>query len=53
MASTAAQNEHVYEESLRRGQVRHALKTALACCLATALSFLFQAASSRPFSRIC
>ena len=47
MASTAAQSEHLYEESLRQGQVRHALKTALGCCLATALSFLFHLSSGQ------
>src|SRR5882724_10054826 len=41
MVSTATQSERLYEASLREGQVKHALKTALGCCLATALSFLF------------
>ena len=41
MTSTAPQREDLFEESLRQGQIRHALKTALACCLATALTHLF------------
>ena len=41
MAPTAAQSERLYEAALRQGQVRHALKTALSCCLATALTFFF------------
>src|SRR5438552_19152215 len=41
MVSTGGQGERLYEESLRQGQVRHALKTALGCCLASALSFFF------------
>ncbi|PYM68142.1 MAG: hypothetical protein DME10_27915, partial [Candidatus Rokuibacteriota bacterium] len=47
MVSTAAQSERLYEEALRRGQVRHALKTALGCCLATALSFFFHLPSGQ------
>jgi len=42
MASAAAQGERLYEASLRQGQVRHALKTALACSLAAALAFFFR-----------
>jgi hypothetical protein len=41
MVSTALPSELLYEVSLRQGQFKHALKTALACCLATGLSFLF------------
>src|SRR2546427_334387 len=47
MVSTAAQSERLYEEALREGQVRHALKTALGCCLATALSFCFHLPSGQ------
>ena len=35
-------SDGLYEASLRQGQVKHALKTALACCLATGLSYLFR-----------
>src|SRR5271157_798946 len=45
MTSTAPQREDLFEESLREGQIRHALKTALACCLATALTYFFHLAS--------
>jgi hypothetical protein len=41
MVSTAVQSERLYEASLHEGQVKHALKTALGCCLATALSYFF------------
>ena len=41
MISTAAQSERRYEASLHEGQLKHALKTALSCCLATALAFYF------------
>src|SRR5438128_1943720 len=41
MESSVAPSEGLYEISLRQGQVRHALKTALACCLATALTYIF------------
>src|SRR5207245_2514394 len=47
MVRTAAQTERLYEEALREGQVRHALKTALGCCLATALSFFFHLPSGQ------
>src|SRR6267378_1619864 len=42
MVSPAAESERPYDASLRQGQVKHALKTALACCLATGLSYLFR-----------
>ena len=45
MTSTAPQREDLFEESLRQGQIRHALKTALACCLATALTYFFHLAA--------
>ena len=41
MVPTAAQSERLYEAALRQGQVKHAVKTALSCCLATALAFFF------------
>src|SRR5260370_3594825 len=47
MVSTAPPNEDLYEASLRQGQVKHALKTALACCLATGLSYLFRLPSGQ------
>src|SRR5260370_41215540 len=47
MASTAPPSEDLYEASLRQGQVRHALKTALACCLAAGLSYLFRLPSGQ------
>ena len=47
MVSTAPPSEGLYEASLRQGQVKHALKTALACCLATGLSYLFRLPSGQ------
>ena len=47
MVSSAAPSERLYEASLRQGQVKHALKTALACCLATALSYFFHVPSGQ------
>ena len=47
MGPTAPQSERLYEASLRQGQVRHALKTALGCCLATALSYYFHVPSGQ------
>src|SRR5207245_2522892 len=47
MVSTAAQSERLYEASLRQGQVKHALKTALGCGLATAFSFFFHLPSGQ------
>ena len=41
MVSTAPPSERLYEASLRQGHVKHAVKTALACCLATALTHFF------------
>jgi len=41
MNSSGPQTENVYETSLRQGQVKHALKTALGCCLATGLYYVF------------
>jgi len=37
--------ENLYEDLLRQGQIRHALKTALACCLAITLTHFFHFAS--------
>ncbi len=39
MNPTSPPNDSLYEASLRQGQLKHALKTALACCLATGLSY--------------
>jgi len=47
MVSTAPPGERLYEASLRQGQVKHALKTALACCLATGLSYYFHLPSGQ------
>src|SRR6185295_14275898 len=47
MVSPAAESEDLYEASLRQGQVRHALKTALACCLAAGLSYFFHLPSGQ------
>src|SRR5262245_58867270 len=47
MAPTAPPNEGPYEASLRQGQVKHALKTALACCLAAGLSYLLRLPSGQ------
>ena len=47
MVSTAPPDERLYEASLRQGQVKHALKTALACCLATGLSYYFRLPSGQ------
>lgn len=41
MVATEPTSEHLHETFLRQGQVKHALKTAMACCLATALAFYF------------
>src|SRR6185369_12189919 len=41
MVSYAPLTQGQYEAFLRQGQVKHALKTALACCLATGLSYRF------------
>ncbi len=47
MVSTAPSSESLYETSLREGQVKHALKTALACCLATGLCYYFRLSSGQ------
>jgi len=39
---TALLGERLYEVSLRQGQAQHAVKTALGCCLATGLSYVFR-----------
>ena len=45
MTGTARPWEGPYEESLRQGQIKYALKTALACCLAASLTHFFHLAS--------
>jgi uncharacterized membrane protein YccC len=47
MVSNAPPSEGLYEASLRQGQVKHAVKTALACCLATGLSYFFRLPSGQ------
>src|SRR5262249_33920300 len=47
MVAPAAESEHLYEASLRQGQGRHALKTTLACCPATLLSYYFHVPSGQ------
>ena len=47
MVSAAPQSERLYEASLRQGQVKHAVKTALACCHAVVLSCYFHLPSSQ------
>src|SRR5262249_37283365 len=42
MASIALPTEGLVETSLRQGQVKPAVKTALACCLAAGLSYFFR-----------
>ena len=42
MAANAPPSEYLHHTFLRQGQVRHALKTSLACCLATGLSYYFR-----------
>jgi uncharacterized membrane protein YccC len=41
MASAAPPSEGPYEASLHEGQVKHAVKTALACCLAAGVAYFF------------
>jgi hypothetical protein len=40
-------NEGLYEASLRQSHVKHAVKTALACCLAAGLSYFFRLRSGQ------
>jgi hypothetical protein len=47
MVSTTPLSEGPYELSVRQGQVKHALKTALACCVAAGLSYLFRLPSGQ------
>ena len=42
MVSTEPPSERLHEAFLHQGQVKHALKTALACCLATGLAYWFR-----------
>jgi len=46
MVSTPLPGERI-QVSLRQGQVKHALKTALACCLATGLTYFFRLPSGQ------
>ena len=39
MNSTSPPNDGMYEVSLRQGQLKHAVKTALACCLAAGVAY--------------
>ncbi len=47
MVSAAPRSERLYEASLRQGQVKHAVKTALACCHAAVLSYYFHLPSGQ------
>lgn len=47
MASTVLPSESLFAESLRQGQVRHALKVGLACTLATATAYYFHLRSEQ------
>src|SRR5262245_39130921 len=47
MASNTLENEDRFQESLRQAQVRHALKTALACSLAIAVAYFFHVRSEQ------
>ena len=47
MASASPPNEGLFEASLRQSQVKHALKTALACSLAAGLSYFFRLPSGQ------
>lgn len=40
MVAAAPTRKHPYEAFLRQGQIKHALKTGLACCLAVAISYI-------------
>ena len=52
MASTVLPSESLFQESLRQGQVRHAIKVALACCLATATAYYFHLRSEQLAPRL-
>jgi hypothetical protein len=45
--ATAPPDERLFEASIRQWQVKHAVKTALACCLATGLSYYFHLPSGQ------
>ncbi len=45
MVSTEPPSEPLHEAFLHQGKVKHALKTALACCLATGLAYRFHMSS--------
>ena len=47
MVAAAPTSKHPYEAFLRQGQIKHALKTGLACCLAITLSYIFHLSSQQ------
>jgi uncharacterized membrane protein YccC len=47
MAATDLPSEQLFEQSLRQGQVRHAIKVALACSLATVVVYYFHVSSGQ------
>ncbi len=47
LMETAPTHDGLYEESMRQWQVKHALKTALACCLAAGLVYYFRLTSGQ------
>jgi uncharacterized membrane protein YccC len=47
MVAAAPTSKHSYEAFLRQGQIKHALKTGLGCCLAIALSYIFHLPSNK------
>ena len=47
MAVTDLPSERLFEQSLRQGQVRHAIKVALACSLATVVVYYFHVSSGQ------
>jgi uncharacterized membrane protein YccC len=47
MVAAAPTSERPYKAFLYQGQIKHALKTGLACCLAAALSYIFHLSSQQ------
>jgi hypothetical protein len=47
MLRTAAPSESLYDVLLAQSQLKHAVKTGLACCLAAALSYFFRTPSEQ------
>jgi hypothetical protein len=47
MDSITLPTEGLYQASLHQGQVKHAVKTALTCCLATGMSYIFRLPSGQ------